>query len=98
MGYRETLAADRRLVILKLLARSPAYTSNEHTLHAALPAFGHDVGLDLVRAELAWLDEQGLLSTDSPAGVALARATQRGLDVAAGRSQHPGVKRPPPGE
>lgn len=95
-SYRELLAADRRLIILRLLAESAEYRANAYLLASALPGFGHSVSHDTVAADLAWLDEQGLASTDDTAGLTVATITARGADVAAGRARHPGVKRPEP--
>lgn len=98
MSYRDAVDADRRLVILQLLARSHSYVSHEYLIYAALPGFGHDSSLDRVRTDLAWLEEQGLVTLDSPGDVRLAKLTQRGLDVAGGRATVSGVKRPGPGD
>lgn len=98
MSYRDALDSDRRLVILKLLENSAGYTVNEYLIYTALPGFGHDVSMDRVRTDLAWLEEQGLLTLDIPGDVHMARLTQRGVDVAAGRARVDGVKRPGPDE
>jgi hypothetical protein len=94
--FAEHVAEDRRLSLLLLLADSPAYAANEHLLRAALEGFGHLPSTDQVRGDLAWLAEQGLAETSDVAGVSIAKATARGLDVAAGRAVQPGVKRPSP--
>jgi len=98
MRFRATLDADRRLVILQLLENSSGYMANEHLIYSALPGFGHEVSMDRVRTDLAWLDEQGLVALERPGDVHLARLTQRGMDVAAGRARVDGVKRPGPEE
>ncbi|MBA2411074.1 MAG: ArsR family transcriptional regulator [Gammaproteobacteria bacterium] len=96
MSYAEQLAADRRLTILKLLADSAGYSANEYLLQSALEGFGHAVGQDLLRTELAWLAEQSLVAVLDVAQVNIAKLTARGGDVAAGRISVPGVKRPGP--
>ncbi|MBX9701364.1 MAG: ArsR family transcriptional regulator [Acetobacteraceae bacterium] len=93
MSYQDLLAEDRRLSILLLLEAAPAATGNEALLHAALPEFGHSPSLDVVRADLTWLAEAGLVTTRDTHGLAIAALTDRGLDVAQGRARHPGVKR-----
>lgn len=98
MTYREALAADRRLVILRLLAESGGYRANEFLLHSALERFGHAVSMDTVRGDLQWLQEQEMLTVDAVADMRIAALTQRGLDVGRGTAQHPGVARPRPGE
>lgn len=97
MSFAEHLAADRRLLILKLLEQAPDYRGNAYLLQSALPEFGHAVGLDRLHTDLAWLAEQGLLVVSTVGGVTLAQLTARGADVATGRSVVPGVKRPAPG-
>lgn len=96
MSYSKTLAADRRLVILKLLEKSAGYKSNPYLLQTALDDFGHMVSIDSVLSDMAWLEEQGLISIEKPGGVCIGTLTQRGMDVAAGRTTVPGVKRPGP--
>lgn len=97
MSYPEMMAADRRLVILRLLAQTSDYTSNSSVLQMGLEQFGHSVSRDQLHTELSWLAEQGLLSVSEVATVRIAQLTRRGLDVSAGRSQVPGVQRPGPG-
>ncbi|WNJ96551.1 ArsR family transcriptional regulator [Vibrio ruber] len=96
MSLKQLLQQDRRLVILRVLNESAGYTANESILDSALDAYGHKVSRDVVLAELAWLDEQGLLTLEEVAKTQVARVTQRGIDVAEGQAQHPGVKRPRP--
>lgn len=97
MSYANVVAADRRLTILKLLADSDGYAANEYLLQSALEGFGHAVGQDRLRTELAWLAEQSLVVVLDVAQVNIAKLTARGGDVVAGRTSVPGVKRPGPG-
>jgi Fe2+ or Zn2+ uptake regulation protein len=96
MKYADFLAADRRLVILRILAEMPAYRTNSSVLHTVLIEWGHEPSRDQVKTELRWLEEQGLLSIeDVGAGaVLLVTLSERGADVAAGRARVDGVKRP----
>jgi Fe2+ or Zn2+ uptake regulation protein len=94
MAYSELLAQDRRLAILLLLAASPAGAGNEALLHAALPDFGHSPSADQIRSDLAWLAEQGLITSRETHGLMVATLTGRGQDVAEGRAVVPGVKKP----
>lgn len=88
------LAEDRRLVYLRVLLESAAYTTNEFLLQSMLESFGHAVSSDRVHTDLAWLAEQGLVSVDVVADVHIAKLLGRGEDVARGRVMVPGVKRP----
>jgi len=95
-SFENHRAADRRLVILTLLSHATGYSDNEYLIHAVLPEQGHDISRDKLGAELAWLQEQTLITTNKVGGVTIAKLTARGLDVARGRAAVPGVKRPEP--
>ena len=88
------LAEDRRLVILRVLLESAAYTSNEYLLHSMVERLGHVVSTDRIHTDLAWLKEQGLIGVDEVATVLVAKLLARGEDAARGRVEVPGVKRP----
>lgn len=94
--FTQHLEEDRRLTILVLLADAAGYQANQFLLLSALDTFGHVVSMDRLRADLAWLAEQGLATVGTTAAVEIATLTARGLDVAQGRAVHPGVKRPRP--
>jgi DeoR/GlpR family transcriptional regulator of sugar metabolism len=95
-GLFDTLRTeDRRLAIVRLLEEQPS--ANDGVLQSLLEMLGHAVSRDVVRSDLAWLDEQGLVSVEVVMGrVHVATITDRGVDVAKGRSVVPGVKRPSP--
>jgi repressor of nif and glnA expression len=98
VSYSEHLERDRRLVLLRVLKDSPGYVCNEYVLGVALEECGHSVSRETIQFDLTWLDEQGLVTLEIIKGtVCVATVTQRGIDVALGRTQHPGVKRPAPG-
>lgn len=90
------VTADRRLLILTLLAESSAYTASYDLLHMALSRMGHAVSMDRLNTDIEWLFEQGLLMPELVSGVHLARLSVRGLDVAQGVATVPGVARPRP--
>lgn len=94
--YADFLSQDRRLVILRILAEMPTYRANSSVLHTVLNQWGHEPSRDLVKTELRWLEEQQLVTIDDidSGSVLLARLTERGQDVAAGRTRVDGVKRP----
>ncbi len=102
MSFSALLAEDRRLVILRCLTEVPGYEANESVLRTGLAHFGHRVAGDLVRADLQWLSDHGLLRIETLAANAgdlwLATLTVAGNDVARGDAVHPGVKRREPGE
>jgi Fe2+ or Zn2+ uptake regulation protein len=87
-----------RLTLLRLLAEQAGYQANSSILTTAADhSAGFTVSRDQVRTELAWLSEQGLVSTRSILdGLMVAKLTERGADVAAGRAVVPGVQKPGP--
>lgn len=93
-NYASFLAEDRRLVILRVLAELPGYRTNSFLLTRLLSQFGHESSADQVKGDLAWLQEQMLLTVEVVESVHIATLTTRGADVAAGRAVVPGVKRP----
>ena len=96
MSFTDLVAADLRLAILQLLGEAAGYDLNSRILADALAWLGHRPSLDRLAGELAWLAEQGLVTTHEVGSLVVATATARGLDVAAGRARTPGVKRPSP--
>jgi DNA-binding transcriptional ArsR family regulator len=94
----DVLASDRRLVILRSLA-DQNFELNDSVLQVVLDEFGHNVSRDVVRTELSWLAEQGLVTLEDvgKGRVIVATLTERGGDVAAGRAKVPGVRRPSAG-
>lgn len=99
MSFRNAMIHDLRLTLLQILAEAPGYQAGSGVLIAALEGYGHIVSGDTLAMELAWLEEQGLVSLRRlPVGLAIATATDRGRDVAKGAAMVPGVRRPDPGE
>lgn len=95
MSYAQEISAARRLAILLALYFSPGYTLNRATLRNQVERTGYITSADLMATECAWLVETGLVESLELDAV---RLTDRGEDVALGRSQTPGVRRPSPGE
>jgi len=98
MSYQQIVTEHLRITILRLLLEQPDYALNESVLLDAVTDFGFAPSRDKLRAELAWLQEQGLISLSGVSHCQVATLTQRGEDVAACRTTVPGVKRPRPGE
>ena len=86
----------RRLAMLDVLAQCPRYEANEAFLAIALRDIGNAVARDLLRVELAWLRDAGLIAVTEIADVWIAKLTLRGLDAASGATVIPGVHRPAP--
>lgn len=102
MSYERLLTEDRRLVLLRAMDGSPQRKANHFVLATICAQMGHSVAHDVTLGDLAWLADMGLCTTyvvQSAGGcITIAAITLRGADVAAGRVQVPGVKRPLPGE
>lgn len=95
MTYAEEIAAARRLTILLALSFAPGYTLNRAALRIFVERTGYVTSVDKMATEIAWLTEMELVEQLELDAV---RLTARGEDVALGRSQTPGVRRPSPGE
>ena len=93
------ITKNRRLAILRFLSEERDYAMNTSTLQGALRMIGHSVTRDMVEADAAWLDEQGLARRSLVDGttITVLTVTQRGVEVARGLAEHPGVDRPMPG-
>jgi Fe2+ or Zn2+ uptake regulation protein len=89
-------AEHRRLAILQLLAKDPDYSINDTLLQQLLGQVGHGVGMAVVRADLAWLEQLGLLATSELPGCTIAVLRNDGVDVANGVAGVPGIARPRP--
>lgn len=92
--YAQVVQEERRLHILRLLsATKPAYQANSTTLRDGLAQLGHTMSRDQMHTELAWLAEMGVCTLETPGSVIIVTLTARGLDVAEGTAQVPGIKR-----
>jgi DNA-binding transcriptional ArsR family regulator len=98
MSLADTLAEDRRLILLRALVEASAMTLNETILKMVVNQFGHGVGRDVVRSDLSWLEDQRLVRLEkmptAGGGFWVAYLTNDGDEVALGR-RHPGVARRP---
>jgi len=86
-GLARGITQQRRLTILRLLGRGECASD---VLLAVVLEAPHD----LVRTDLAWLAENGLVRIQQIGGLRFSSLTQRGLETAAGVVKTPGVDRP----
>lgn len=93
-SYMETLSRHRRLALLRHLAEVSAYTSNASLLTDVCNGVGVTSTRAQVEADLRWLEETGLVELTEAGDFIVARATERGVEVAAGRAFVDGVRRP----
>lgn len=96
-SYAHTVTEHLRLTILRTLAEQNDYRLNASLIRDILRQLGFTLSKDQVRTELAWLEEQKLLSLEEVMGLTVAQISERGLDGASGTLHQPGVARPSPG-
>ncbi len=100
LSFSDRIREETRLAILRCLAEAPEYTAADGLLHGQVNAVGLVCSLAQLRAQMAWLNELGLVVTQRAGGelgITLATLTAMGLDVSSGRARVPGVARPRPG-
>jgi Fe2+ or Zn2+ uptake regulation protein len=96
MSFQDTLNENARLNILRSLHEGSGYQAPDSILHEVLTKYGIHFSRDQVRTNLSWLQEQGLITINMLGSTYVATLTSRGADVALGRAQVPGIKRPEP--
>ena len=97
MSFRNIVDAAQRLAICELLQQDLGFSHNESVIKLALGMAGHNIGSDLVRNHINWLEEQGLVTVDRALpNTWVVRLTERGEDAALGRVRIEGVARPRP--
>lgn len=96
-AFAERLRELRRYYILRLLAEAPGNEVAAEVLYLGLPR-GIGGSVAMIAGDLAWLSDAGLIDLAEIGGVKLARITRHGDDVAAGRGNVAGVRRPLPGD
>ncbi|PTS73812.1 hypothetical protein DBR17_17835 [Sphingomonas sp. HMWF008] len=98
MSYFDYHMEHVRLAVLRVLTEAPGYAGNDSVLASAIGALGLTVTRDQLRTQIAWLEEQNLITTVRPTpSLIVAKITERGCDVAKGVAVIPGVQRPSPG-
>jgi len=81
-SYTETITADRRLVILRLLHEQDDGALADSPLHSALRLLGHGVPRDTLKADLDFLEGEHLVLLSHPMpDFTLVEIAQRGEDV-----------------
>lgn len=93
MSFEQYNTEHQRRLILEQLEKENDYAQNQIVMKQILAAYGQTLSTDKVLAEFAWLQEQGLVTLDKFGGFTVAKLTERGLDVANGASQMPGIAR-----
>lgn len=95
MNIHEPWREHLRSSILRTLSKAPQYSANDSIILDVVRSVGFSaVSRAQIRTELSWLQEQGLVRTETIETLIIVTLTERGEDVAAGRSTVPGVKKP----
>jgi hypothetical protein len=94
--FRQYIAADVRLIILRELAAQPDYRLNETLLSRVLETFGHRKSRDYLRDQLRWLGEMGAVTLTKAGTIMIAELTRRGRDHVERRVVIEGIARPSP--
>lgn len=98
MSYADYTDEHIRRTLLETLAGCPGYSTNSRVLHSACVSMGFPDRRSKTDAEVEWLREHGLVRVEQlPMHVLVVTATERGVEVAADQSIHPGIARKAPG-
>jgi Fe2+ or Zn2+ uptake regulation protein len=89
--FGDDQALKLRLALLRLLVEARDEAANSFLLAQGAAELGFRVTRDQVRSELAWLEQQRLVSLFDTGGPIVATITERGHDIARGLSTVPGV-------
>lgn len=87
---------SRRLYLLRTLKVSAGYRAGTELLKLALQNMGMTASTAQIKADVAWLESLGLVSTQSLPGMTIVMLRNEGVDVADGVSIVPGIARPQP--
>lgn len=93
-GFAETIRADQRLVILRLLKQMTDSTLNDSLLQKGLGNYGHSTAREVVRDHVRYLERLGAVTFRDVEGVLIVTLTQRGEDHVERRIELEGVNRP----
>jgi len=96
MNTQDIQAQNRRLKMLCALNEDSDYSLNDTLIQELLSFQGFGVSLDTISTDLAWLEEQGLLTQRQLPGCKVATLRGRGVEVAKGLVTVPGINRPRP--
>lgn len=98
IGFADIVIGNLRLTLLRVLNEATMHEANSSVLHQAVEAMGIRVTRDQVRTELGWLQEQRCVKLIELSPILfVATLTERGGDVAKGRSKIAGIPQPSPG-
>lgn len=96
-SFKDLVYQDQRYLILLSLVHM-GFDGNANMIKTALDAYGHRVSSNDLEEHLLWLEGFELVELSKISFLTKAKLTQKGQDVAEGREQVRGVRRPKAGE
>lgn len=94
MALQDLIRQDQRMLLLHALAQNNN-SANDEVLQDCLQLYGHRISRDVIRTQLNWLAEQGLVSLTEFGYLRIAKLTARGFDVSQNQASVEGVKKNP---
>lgn len=98
MSFIDIRNEHQRRSILTALHAMVGFGANHSMVRDTCASFGVAMSGDTIKAELYWLEEQGLVRLKSTGSYLIAELTGRGADVVNGLTYVPGIKRKGAGE
>lgn len=93
MSATDVMAEHRLLAILQCLLADADYCMNDVLLQSLLKSLGHGVSLAVLRADVAGLEQQRLVTIEPLPGCSVVKLRNAGVDVAKGLASVPGIAR-----
>lgn len=92
--FKKFLSEDRRLCILRILKDAEG-SANDSIIHMALEALGHrNMTRAMIHADIDFLIKRGLVADEWMDHIQIVSLKTRGVDVALGRVEVAGIKKP----
>lgn len=99
MSLAAAIRAMVRREVLRLLASDAGYSQNHAIIRRAMESStAQSLTETEVRGHLSWMEDRGLVTTETVGPYLLAKLTDRGLSVARGEEHVEGIERPRPSE
>jgi len=94
---KDLFGPNMRIIMIQVMYGDNDYSLSNQMIQRVLNSFGHGVSIETTNAQIQWLKERGLVSTeDLGNGMVVAKLTRAGVDLAEGHSRVEGVDRPLP--
>lgn len=96
-SFAEKVRLEARRKLIEILAADAGYSANHRILRAALERAAAISQTETeIKNHIAWLEDQGLVRTETVGPLTLAHLTDKGLSVAEGAEIVPGIARARP--